>query len=231
MGDFAGKVDCNDELGLSTQSVHRAPHAANTHNNSQHSTRGATRQAPQHQEEQSPPTEPPPHPTPQHPRQQQQRQQKQQKQQPPPDDTAPTVCRGINARGANAGKICGKRAGLRVPGLCKHHDGQQKRRRQAPDAAREGAAGANEQQANYSSRDELVGGVDELHTPGAGSKQQSKLKAAHQKGESIANPGFKSAQKGPGPPKPKVLSYALYTWLLGAAVTWGLPLLLVLCTA
>ena len=104
--------------------------------------------------------------------------------------------------------MCGNKQGNRVPGLCRHHDGKQKRHKTTSGGALCGGAG--DEEANYDSDNELGGGVDELQTPGAKPAMDKSKDAHYKKADSITDARFKAAQrsvwhlKKKPSPKPKV---------------------------
>ena len=118
------------------------------------------------------------------------------------------MCVAIISRGPNKGNVCGNKQGNRVPGLCRHQDGKQKRHKTTSGAAL--CVGGEDDEANYDLDNELGGGVDELQTPGAKLALDKSKDAHYKKADSIADPGFKAAQrsvwhlKKKPSPKPKV---------------------------
>ena len=196
--------DDEEEDFMDLVSPYKPLYAANSHNVGRN-TRAAARQlVQQHQQQPIACTTQPPNPREPPPAQQQQ----QQSSPTAPADVNSDVCVAIISRGPNKGNVCGNKQGNRVPGLCRHHDGKQKRHKTTSGAAL--CVGTGDEEANYDSENELGGGVDELQTPGAKPALNKSKDAHYKKADSIADPGFKAAQRSVWhlkkklSPKPKV---------------------------
>lgn len=78
--------------------------------------------------------------------------------------------------------------------MCKHHDGQQQKRRKTASGAALGV-GSSDGAANYDSENELGGGVDELQIPGADPRIVKFREAHYAQAAKIQDDGFRRAQE------------------------------------